>query len=171
LGGLEGSHMPDMLVSLLHLPRVDDLLAKLREEKIHLRRPNPWELTDLREFIEKTFSRSWADEATVAMFNKPISAFIATHGGQVIGFAAYECTRRDFFGPTGVAEAYRGKGVGTALLLASLHSMQELGYAYAIIGGAGPVDFYAKTVGAVPITLDNGRGIYALHEDPRFLRE
>jgi hypothetical protein len=26
-----------------------------------------------------------------------------------------------------------------------------MGYAYAIIGGAGPVDFYQKTVGAIEI--------------------
>ena len=36
--------------------------------------------------------------------------------------------------PMAVLESERKKGVGRALLLKSLESMQELGYAYAIIG-------------------------------------
>lgn len=163
--------MPDMLVSLVHLPPVGDLLADLRQQGILLRRVNPWELTDFREFVEGTFSRAWADESSITLANKPVSVFIATRGGQIIGFAAYECTRRNFFGPMGVVPALRLKGVGKALLLACLYSMQDLGYVYAIIGGAGPVDFYAKTVGAIPIPFDEGKGIYPLTEDPRFAAE
>ena len=70
---------------------------------------------------------------------------------ELIGFACHDCTRRNFFGPSGVAESARGLGAGRALLLASLHAMREAGYAYAIIGGVGPEDFYRRTVGAVPI--------------------
>jgi hypothetical protein len=35
--------------------------------------------------------------------------------------------------------------------LACLQAMRAEGYAYAIIGGVGPAEFYAKTVGAVEI--------------------
>ncbi len=160
--------MPDMLVSLVHLPPVRPVIEKLRAEGIHIRRPNPWELTELREFIEKHFSRGWADETSVAFANKPISAFIARHEDKIVGFAAYECTRRNFFGPTGVAEDYRGRGIGKALLLACLYAMQDMGYVYAIIGGAGPVEFYEKACGAVPITIGEGRGFYPLEDEPRF---
>ena len=52
-----------------------------------------------------------------------------------------------------------GKGVGRALLLASLWALRELGYVYAIIGAAGPVRFYQKTVGAI-IIPDSEPGIY-----------
>jgi predicted N-acetyltransferase YhbS len=45
----------------------------------------------------------------------------------------------------------RGKGVGKALLLACMHGLHDEGYAYAIIGGAGPTEFYGKAVGAIPI--------------------
>jgi predicted N-acetyltransferase YhbS len=69
----------------------------------------------------------------------------------MLGFACYDTTAKAFFGPTGVGEAARGKGVGTALLMLCLHDMLAQGYAYAIIGGAGPQDFYAKTCGAVAI--------------------
>jgi GNAT superfamily N-acetyltransferase len=77
----------------------------------------------------------------------------------VIGFAGYECTRKAFFGPTGVIENERGHGIGTALLIASLWGLRELGYVYAIIGRAGPQDFYERAVDAVVIP-DSEPGIY-----------
>ena len=77
----------------------------------------------------------------------------------MVGFAGYECTRRGFFGPTGVIPAAQGKGIGKALLLASLTALREMGYVYAIIGAAGPVDFYQKAVGAIVIP-DSEPGIY-----------
>ena len=55
------------------------------------------------------------------------------------------------FGPVGVREDYRGRGIGKALLLASLHAMAGEKYAYAIIGWVGPIQFYAETVGATVI--------------------
>ena len=53
----------------------------------------------------------------------------------------------------------RGNGIGTALLLASLWGLRELGYVYGVIGGAGPVDFYEGAVGAFEIP-DSEPGIY-----------
>jgi len=44
-------------------------------------------------------------------------------------------------------------------LIASLWGLRELGYVYAIIGRAGPVEFYEKTVGAIVIP-DSDPGIY-----------
>ena len=55
--------------------------------------------------------------------------------------------------------AHRGRGLGTALLLASLWGLADLGYAYGIIGAAGPVEFYHKTVGAIVIP-DSEPGTY-----------
>ncbi len=55
------------------------------------------------------------------------------------------------FGPTGVAESARGHGVGAALLLLALQAMREQGYAYAVIGAAGPIEFYQRTVGGIVI--------------------
>jgi hypothetical protein len=45
-------------------------------------------------------------------------------------------------------------------LLASLWGLREMGYVYGIIGNAGPVHFYQKTVGAIVIP-DSEPGIYA----------
>src|SRR5262249_58700158 len=101
-----------------------------------------------------------ADEIVPGLSNKPTSVYIAIREGEVVGFGAYECTRRGFFGPTGVAESERGKGIGQALLIACLWGLREMGYVYGIIGGAGPTAFYSRTVGATEIH-DGGAGIYA----------
>jgi GNAT superfamily N-acetyltransferase len=148
--------MPDMIVNLLKLPS----LEQLKDEDVNIRRAQPFEITPVREFIEKNFSAAWADEISVGFANKPVTVVIATRQGRVIGFAGYECTRKAFFGPTGVAADERGRGVGTALLIASLWGLRELGYVYGIIGGAGPVDFYERAVGAIVIP-DSEPGIYA----------
>lgn len=151
--------MPDMLVNLLKLPPLEPKLAQLDKAKTVVRRAQPFELTRLRSFIESNFSVAWSDEISVGFASKPVSVFIATKEKEIVGFAAYECTRRAFFGPTGVLERMQGHGIGTALLLACLWGLREMGYVYGIIGRAGPVEFYEKTVGAV-IIADSDPGIY-----------
>jgi predicted N-acetyltransferase YhbS len=150
-----------MLVRLYDLPDAGPVLGRLQSEHgIVVRRAQPWERTALRRFVEDRFSRNWADEMSVGFGNKPISIFVAQDGKRIAGFAAYECTRRDFFGPIGVDEQYQGRGIGRALSLACLHAMAEMGYAYAIIGGAGPKEFYRKACGAIVIE-GSSPGIYA----------
>ena len=151
--------MPDLLVNLLKLPPLKPLVCELSEAGVNIRRAQPFEITRVRKFVEKNFSVTWADEISVGFANKPVTIFIATRERQVIGFAGYECTRRNFFGPTGVAESERGRGIGKALLIASLCGLRELGYVYGIIGGAGPVEFYRDAVGAIVIS-DSVPGIY-----------
>lgn len=148
--------MSDLLVNLLKLPAPESSPT----QSFIIRRAQPFELSPVREFVAANFSTAWADEISVGFTRQPITVFIATIDRELVGFAAYECTRRGFFGPTGVAENAQGKGIGTALLLASLWGLREMGYVYAIIGAAGPVDFYQKTVGAI-IIPDSEPGIYA----------
>jgi len=148
--------MPDLLVNLLKLPaRVPSI-----NERFNIRRAQPFELTPVREFIKQNFSIAWADEVSVGFANKPVTVMIATCEGRMVGFAGFECTRKAFFGPTGVAESERGQGLGKALLLESLWGLRELGYVYAIIGAAGPIDFYQQAVGAI-IIPDSEPGIYS----------
>jgi len=151
--------MPDLLVNLLRLPSLDSALRVVNEANVVVRRAQPFEITPVRSFVEQEFSRAWADEISVGFVNKPVSVFIATAEKKIVGFAAYECTRRCFFGPTGVMENWRGRGLGKALLLACLFGLRDLGYVYGIIGRAGPIEFYQKFVGAVVIP-DSDPGIY-----------
>jgi predicted N-acetyltransferase YhbS len=151
--------MPDLLVNLLNLSSPDALRSELEAQGINIRRAQAHELTKVREFVESNFSTAWADEISVGFSNKPITILIATAKGKVVGFAAYECTRRSFFGPTGVAESFQRRGIGKALLLECLWGLQQLGYVYGIIGGAGPIEFYQNAVGAIVIP-DSDPGIY-----------
>ena len=151
--------MPDMLVNLLKLPILEPPVRELAEQGVHIRRARSFELTPVRQFIKENFSTAWADEISVGLTGKPVTVFIATRAGRVIGFAGYECTSRGFFGPTGVAESERGRGLGKALLIAALWGLRELGYVYGVIGRAGPVKFYQEAVGAIVIP-DSEPGIY-----------
>ena len=157
--------MPDLLVPLYALPPLHDKLALLEKEQgVIIRRAYPFERSRVRRFIAKHFTEGWADEAEACFGVPPIHCYIAVLKGEnktntCIGFACVESTARGFFGPTGVDTAHRGKGVGTALLLASLYGLKEQGYGYGIIGAAGPVEFYQKEVGAIVIP-NSSPGIY-----------
>src|SRR3954467_15918514 len=76
----------------------------------------------------------WASECEISFTRQPVACFIATDDFDVLGFAAYDATARGFFGPTGVMESARHKGIGRALLMATLQDMASQGYAYGIIG-------------------------------------
>ena len=152
--------MPDMLVNLLRLPPAEPLLEELRGAGVVVRRARPWELTPVREFVGENFGRAWADEISPGLVRQPATVFVALRGGRLVGFAAYECTRRNFFGPTGVVESERGRGLGRALLLSALRGLREMGYAYAIVGGVGPAGFYERAAGARLIP-DSSPGVYA----------
>lgn len=151
--------MPDMIVKLYGLPDLNDQTNRTKEIGVEIRRPNSWEKTLLVDWVRRHFTETWASECETAFAANPPSCNIAVERDALIGFACYNCTRRNFFGPTGVAEAHRGKGVGLSLLLACLHAMRDNGYAYAIIGGVGPAEYYAKTVGATLIE-GSSPGIY-----------
>lgn len=152
--------MPDLLVPLYKLPPRDQGEGRLVDGDILIRRANTFEMTRVSSFIEAHFSRSWADETAATFARQPVTSFIAIEDRAVVGFAAYDSTRRAFFGPTGVAESHRDRGIGKALLIASLWGLWDLGYAYGIIGSAGPVAFYERTVGATVIP-DSSPGIYS----------
>lgn len=132
---------------------------QMEKAGILIRRAQPFEITRVRSFVEENFSVAWADEISVGFANKPVTVYIAVLEKEIVGFAAYECTRKTLFGPTGVAEIVRGRGVGRAMLIASLWGLKELGYVYGFVGGAGPVEFYEKAVGAIVIP-GSDPGIY-----------
>ncbi|MDM9646100.1 GNAT family N-acetyltransferase [Rhizobium sp. S163] len=141
----------DMLVKLYELKRDPALDSRMTSQGVTVRRVLVPELPALTSWIEPRFGAGWAAEATAAVMRQPTTCFIAIQAGELIGFACHEATAKGFFGPTGVDQPARGKGVGHALLLETLLDMHAQGYPYGVIGGAGPMDFYSKSVGAIPI--------------------
>jgi hypothetical protein len=160
--------MPDMLVKLYELPDASPLIDALNGHGIMIRAAMPYEKHPVTEWVRNTFDGAWDSECDFSFSNHPVSCFIATEAGKIIGFACYDSTCKNFFGPSGVAETRRGLGIGKALLLSCLNAMRANGFAYAIIGGVGPAEFYSKAVGAITIE-GSSPGIYRdrLYEDNR----
>ncbi|MBB6062743.1 GNAT superfamily N-acetyltransferase [Thermosipho japonicus] len=148
--------MSDLIVKLYDLDFSYDL-----PENILIKRPIGPEKIHVLEWTLKNFGKLWASEVDVAFSKNPISVFVAyeKESKDIVGFACYDTTSRGFFGPTGVLKEYRKKGIGKALLLRALQDMMNVGYAYAIIGDAGPVEYYKKAVGAIEIP-DSSPGVY-----------
>jgi len=138
--------MSDVLVNLYSLKE-----APREIEGVEIRRPLPHEKGILKKWVAENFFHEWAEEFENSFKLFPVTAFVALRDGRPVGFACYEATCRGFFGPTAVLPHERGKGIGKELLIRSMHGLRELGYAYGIVGGAGPADFYAKTLGGFPI--------------------
>jgi ribosomal protein S18 acetylase RimI-like enzyme len=149
----------DMLVKLYNLPNSQAAFERLNTTGCMVRRALAPEKHKIVAWVRETFSEAWASEAEVAFSRQPISCFVAIQKGKIVGFACHDVTCLNFFGPTGTEPTARNSGIGTALLFACLEAMKQQGYGYAIIGGVGPADFYAKAVGAVMIE-GSAPGIY-----------
>jgi GNAT superfamily N-acetyltransferase len=152
--------MIDMLVRLYDLKDQSELYANILQQGITLRRARAFEKHTVASFARNNFSEKWASEIEVAATRQPVSCWIATRNKEILGFSCYETSHRGYFGPTGVIESARGSGLGKALLFKALESLRDLGYAYAIIGGVGPREFYSKNCGAIEIP-GSDPGIYA----------
>lgn len=141
--------MSDMLVKLYDVQLDLELENKLREDGIIIKRALGLDKTRILQFVRDHFSQQWADECEMGLIHE--GCYIAVHEKEVVGFACFDATMKDYFGPTGVRKDMRGKGIGKALLLRCLYSMYERGYNYAIIGWVGPAEFYQKACGAAMI--------------------
>ncbi len=149
-----------------------DLIVKLYELKtaaveagedppFTVRRAFSAEQRMIVRFVAAEFGDGWASECEAAFARSPVSCFIAVDSSRLVGFSCYDATARAMYGPVGVARDSRKQGIGRVLLLATLHDMASQGYAYAVIGGAGPeqLAFYRQAVGAIDIP-DSTPGFY-----------
>ena len=142
--------------------RTRNLIASTRSPSPGLRPPSPGgrgiRRERILEFVGRHFGPIWRFEASRAA-----ELIGAEDGGEIIGFAAVEANNRGLgtFGPTGVAEGFRGRGIGRALLLDALAELHNLGYEQAIIPWTDAVEFYRRaggaTVAATFVTLASAR--------------
>ncbi|TCP19150.1 acetyltransferase (GNAT) family protein [Scopulibacillus darangshiensis] len=143
----------DMIVSLKKYMR-----PEMNQIDFSIRKALPRDYHQLLAFVKCEFGDRWVPliENGYKTLNKtPI--FLAIAEDNIIGFACYDVVRnrKGLFGPMGTAAGCRTKGIGAALLHFCLNDMAKVGYEYAIIGQAGPIEFYEKTCGAriIPVEI------------------
>lgn len=151
--------MPDMLVKLYDLKDSESIEQYERRTGVTVRRAIAPEKHVVTEWIAQHFGAAWVSESEVAFARSPVTCLIAVENEKLLGFACYDATMKGFFGPTGVDQELRGRGIGKMLFVYAMQLMRSDGYGYGIIGGAGPTEFYAKSVGAT-IIEDSQPGIY-----------
>jgi GNAT superfamily N-acetyltransferase len=102
-------------------------------------------------FIKQHHAGFWPVETGLAFKNDPATVFIAKdQAGIVVGFAAHSITFPGSFGPTGVLESLRGKGLGGALLKWCAYDMKQANIVEMIIRWVegDTMKFYSKSIGA-----------------------
>ncbi|MGE7688767.1 GNAT family N-acetyltransferase [Lysinibacillus sp. NPDC097214] len=120
----------------------------------NIRRVNRDDKNKLIHFVESHFSQEWSETIEGAFLNTTPSIYVAFDDkGDLVGFAGFDIyqNKKCYFGPMGVAKSNRVKGIGYSLLHHCLKEMYDMGYEYAIIGGAGPIEFYEQACHAVVI--------------------
>ncbi|MFF4418614.1 GNAT family N-acetyltransferase [Streptosporangium sp. NPDC001559] len=117
-------------------------LERLAAAGVAVRRATRQDAGAVTAFVETHWGGDWAWETAQAS-----GCHYASRDGEIIGFAAWG-TRPAWFGPTGVAEAARGLGVGQVLLRRCLAEQRDSGLTEAQISWVGPLRFYSRAVGA-----------------------
>ncbi len=102
------------------------------------------------DWVKANFHRGWANEFRSADHSRAI-AQVMTGLWESAGFVCWNNPRLGYFGPLGVAERFRGNGIGAGLTLFALWQMERAGYGWAIIHRVGPVEFYKKFLSVVEL--------------------
>jgi GNAT superfamily N-acetyltransferase len=111
-------------------PWVGERRKKLAEEKVFVSPFISGLALPLIEFARKEFPGDWVRVAreTVGKIltgDSPMRLMVAYDKDQVVGFSHYENER---FGPIGVAQSQRGRGVGQVLMYMTLDAQRQAGF-------------------------------------------
>lgn len=163
IASLIDEDMKQSILQIVSVPR--DMTVNLNSCEIptsmkhavcNVRRAVQFDLEELLQFVMFEFGERWID----AIHNgfqiyQEMPIYIAVQEKKIIGFACYDVVRgkKGLFGPMGIAKNNRVKGVGRELLHRCLAEMQQIGYEYAVIGQAGPIEFYEESCGAQVIHI------------------
>jgi ribosomal protein S18 acetylase RimI-like enzyme len=109
---------------------VVDRREKLATEQTVVSPYRPELTLDLLEFAETEFAGDWVRVARetagkILGGDSPLRLMIATDQQKVVGYSHYDNER---FGPIGVAEAQRGRGIGQVLMYATLQAQRAAGF-------------------------------------------
>jgi GNAT superfamily N-acetyltransferase len=136
----------DQLIRLYDLPPAPPL-----PPGIVLRAPIGPERDLVAAWVAQHFGPGWASEARVALAQQPSTLLMAIEKEPIVGFSCHDATARGMFGPVGVSESARGRGIGVALSWASFDAMRRAGYAYAVAGWVGSADYFRNAFAASDI--------------------
>jgi mycothiol synthase len=127
---------------------------QLEQRGIRVRRAQPEDEPGITRLCERHGHNGWAVETGMALQERPVTVFVAEldslAGTQdsIQAFATHSVSGPVHFGPMLTAAGLRGQGVGTVLLKRCLQDWQQAGVSQCEIVWAGPLSFYARTVGA-----------------------
>ncbi|MTH52315.1 GNAT family N-acetyltransferase [Bacillus mangrovi] len=132
---------------IVHLDRLKDF----QYARTDIRRAIYKDVPAIKAFILREFGERWLrilSDLDKENTNLPI--YIAEHNGTLTGFACYDIVRgrKGLFGPMGTAADSRFKSIGKDMLYTCLLEMKHFGYEFAVIGQAGPIEFYERACGA-----------------------
>lgn len=130
-------------------------LPELNNTSFIIRRAKETDRDELYNFIKTEFNEGWANNVIEGLLGDKPPVFIALADKEIIGFGAFDVVRKrkGLFGPMGIKIQKRVNRVGYSILHRCLNDMNEIGYEYAIISEAGPIEFYEKSCGAVIIYM------------------
>lgn len=105
---------------------------------------------NLEQFLGREFGPAIAWEVGHGILSRHAIVRIARMGKNIAGFTACEINNAGLgtFGPQGVGEMIRGRGLGKVLLAHSLADLHELGYERARIPWVSSSGYYQKACGA-----------------------
>jgi mycothiol synthase len=90
---------------------------------------------------------NWTAEVLRALEHQTL--LIARDRSGILGFCAYDVTRRGLVGPVGARLDLIGKGIGRPLLIGALHRMKAAGLDRVEVSWVGPIVPYARVGGVV----------------------
>ena len=115
-------------------------------------RVQPKDFEEAFNFVKQHFSDgTWPEEVQFSFKFTPPTTFIAKDAkNAIVGWSTHSLFFPGSFGPTGVLESLRGKGIGNELLLWSLWDIKQNGLETCeIMWVTGDtVKFYSKAIGA-----------------------
>jgi len=117
-------------------PEVEELERKLESEGVEVRLLETRDIYSFLKFLERNFPADWYRHALELLQSgcEKGQILVAVKGGEVLGYCQYWHSE-DYnwhrpgahFGPFGVREDARGKGIGTVLLARCLWEMRKRG--------------------------------------------
>ena len=132
-------------------PRIVRMERKLKQEGISFRKASVQEKKAITMWVGEKFSPFWAYEVGLGFSKESTSVWLAEYEGRFVGFAGYSLLEPNWFGPIGVDEEMRGKGIGSVLLYKAMNSLRLSGYRIVTVPWTDLLFFYTQLPGIIAI--------------------